>query len=97
MSNKVTDAVARARNTFVRGDIVTHDEPAISKADAYHVPEPRLNAAQKAGYAAAEAIAGERFERGILAQERYRKDKAAWQKSQDDALWAKIMASRMVG
>ena len=97
MTNKVTAAVERARSNFQRADVRAVEQPTISKADALGIPEPRLTASQKAGWEAAGAVAGEQWEKKILAQERYEKDKAAWEKSRDDAIWAAVQARRSVG
>jgi hypothetical protein len=97
MPNKVVDAVARAKNNFVRGDIRVLEEPTVSKAEALGIHEPPMSSAQKAGWEAAGAVAGEQWERKIATQENYEREKRAWEKQRNDQIWAAVQARRIVG
>ncbi|MFI4977728.1 MAG: hypothetical protein ACHQC8_03485 [Solirubrobacterales bacterium] len=95
MPSKLTNAL-RGRNNFQRADLRKLEEPEISVAEAHGLKPPALTAAQRAGQNAIAAVAADRFDRDILGQEKYRQEKADYEKQRDDALWQKIQARRTI-
>jgi hypothetical protein len=91
MGNKVTDAIA---SNFRRADTRVLAEPQISRAEAAGLRPPPLSAEQKSGLSATANLARQRFDALTKSHERYEKERADYERSRDDAIWAKVLARR---
>jgi hypothetical protein len=94
MTNKLTSALGRAANNFQRGDVRQVEQQEISVADAMGLREP-ISAEMKAGVKAIGTAEGIKFNGRIATYERWKSEKAAYEKQRDDELWRKIQARRV--
>lgn len=86
------DKLKTALNNFKRHDLRVIDEPQVSVAEHRGLKPPPLSNAQRAGFAVEGALAAGKFNAKIAAAERFREEKAEFEKKRDDAIFQRIQS-----
>ena len=93
MSNKVAKAIA---NNFRRADTRVVEEQQPGVADKLDLKAPPLSTERRAGNSVAAALASQQREAFAAGTERYKREKADYEKQRHNAILARVEARRLL-